>query len=194
MDKSLTKDGCCSSLLKERPQDSMVIDLEDLFANRLSEDEVQRVFDNDENLASLLRTSQSRGQLQAAHMDNMKRFLGILRSNLQKSLLRRETSDCVMESVWREDRAWAAADPSLKGLLFTTGVRANTGSFKALACDPCSVLYSRNGALAYDVTAALSLVRYAENRQVIHATLDTAFEGRFSDTCLPHRRMVPIAV
>ncbi|KAK3385218.1 hypothetical protein B0H63DRAFT_180387 [Podospora didyma] len=346
-------------------QNSIVIDLEDLFANRLSEDEVQQLFDNEDNMATLLRTSQSRdqqdrfqtwiyqqaiepgdplhmprvdfnaqaealfkellalmrheqqlpaplqGRLQAAHLDNMKRFLGILRQKAERAEHRNKVSCGAIISLSapaesssalnrrRERRqsvgqletpsdlpaadGWSAlwkdiTNPSLKGLLFTTGVRENTGSFKgtcpicgasditlawlfrpvvlppnggrtrnfplpgsrthlafplamghfaetsgvlpggpalprrgsffstvslpstatpprappsaapfcpALACDPCSVLYSRDGAHAHDVTAALPLVRYAENRQAIHAILDTAFEGRFSDTCLP---------
>ena len=58
-------------------------------------------------------------------------------------------------------------------------------SHPALACDPCSVFYARDGALAYGITVALPLVRYAENRQAIHAALDTAFDSRFSDASLP---------
>ena len=55
----------------------------------------------------------------------------------------------------------------------------------SLVCDPCSVLYSRDGALSFGVTAALPLVSFSDNREAVCNALATAFEGRFADSDLP---------
>ncbi|KAK3986684.1 hypothetical protein QBC44DRAFT_311082 [Cladorrhinum sp. PSN332] len=54
-----------------------------------------------------------------------------------------------------------------------------------LVCDPCSVFCSRDGIQSHNITAALPMVRFSENSDVICSVLGTAFEGRFAKTDLP---------
>lgn len=54
-----------------------------------------------------------------------------------------------------------------------------------LVCDPCSAMYTRNGALSFGVTVALPLVRFSGNQEAVCNALNIAFEGRFANCDLP---------
>lgn len=60
-----------------------------------------------------------------------------------------------------------------------------TGSLQkppTLVCDPCSVFYTRNGALDHGFTVALPMVRFSENREAVCRALSRGFEDRFADS------------
>ncbi|KAI0815977.1 hypothetical protein GGR55DRAFT_699719 [Xylaria sp. FL0064] len=55
----------------------------------------------------------------------------------------------------------------------------------SLVCDPCSVFYTRNGALSFGITTALPLVSFVENREAMCDALMKVFQGRFAEGDLP---------
>lgn len=54
-----------------------------------------------------------------------------------------------------------------------------------LVCDPCSAFSTSTDAFPYQVTAALPMVRFSENREAVCRLLSAAFQGRFADSDLP---------
>lgn len=74
---------------------------------------------------------------------------------------------------------------ALLSSLSATPPRAPSLSVPILVCDPCSVMFTRNEALSFGITAALPIVRFTENRKAFCGALMSAFEGRFAEDDLP---------
>ncbi|KAH6890268.1 hypothetical protein B0T10DRAFT_314939 [Thelonectria olida] len=66
-----------------------------------------------------------------------------------------------------------------------TPSRTSSSPLPTLVCDPCSVLYTRNGALSFGIAVALPMVRFTENREAVCSTLAAAFGHRFAEDDLP---------
>ncbi|KAF6817728.1 hypothetical protein CPLU01_13503 [Colletotrichum plurivorum] len=63
--------------------------------------------------------------------------------------------------------------------------RPSSSSLPTLVCDPCSVMFARQGPLSFGITAALPMVRFTENRSAVLGILAGAFENRFAEGDLP---------
>ncbi|KAK1988229.1 hypothetical protein LZ30DRAFT_777074 [Colletotrichum cereale] len=69
---------------------------------------------------------------------------------------------------------------SLPSASTPTPGRSSSSPLPTLVCDPCSVMFARQGPLSFGITAALPMVGFTENRDTVLGILAGAFENRFA--------------
>ncbi|KAL4724450.1 hypothetical protein ACLX1H_009066 [Fusarium chlamydosporum] len=141
-------------------QNSLVINMDDLFANRLSHEQVNQIFSNIDNIDSVRMTSQTRNR-----PDEFRHWLHqqTLRPNDPVSKQRRDLGGRA-ESYFTE-----LVDLISRG-------QPPPGPLQARL--RAAYIYNMR---SFGITGALPMVRFAENRSVVLDILTGVFEKRFAE-------------